>query len=106
MFKEDYKNNPKLYDSLSDVKDEKLHVQLPSVSLRTNLETAIADTYYIGTVLYPETFSDIDPLTKADEIYVNFLGKPFYSQMVKDYRDFGNIKWGLLFIASSTLCGK
>lgn len=94
LVKEDYKNNSPFYNSLSAVKNGKLHVQLPYVLLRTNLETAIADAYYMGSVLYPKAFSDIVPATKADEIYVNFLGKPFYNQMVEDYRGFGTIKLG------------
>lgn len=94
LVKEDYQRNPDFYDSLSAVQNGRVHVQLPYILLKTNLETAIADAYYMGTVLYPEAFSDIDPVAKADEIYINFLGKPYYEQMVVDYGGFGAITLG------------
>ena len=34
----------------------------------TNIDTVIANAYYIGKVLYPDEFRDIDPAEKADEI--------------------------------------
>ncbi|HHV39064.1 MAG TPA: iron ABC transporter substrate-binding protein [Tepidimicrobium sp.] len=94
IVEEDYKKNANFYDSLSAVKSDNVYVQLPYIRSRINLETAIADAYYMGTVLYPERFADIDPEEKADEIYVELLGSPFYNQMVEDYREFGTIRLG------------
>ena len=42
-----------------------------------NIETALADIYYVGKVLYPEQFADIDPVEKADEIYSFSWDSPF-----------------------------
>lgn len=94
IVKEDYQDKPEFYESLTAVKEEKVYAQLPYVLLKTNLETAIADAYYMGTVLYPENFEDIDPVEKADEIYESLLGVPFYEQMEKDYRGFGPLTIG------------
>ncbi|NLY09242.1 MAG: iron ABC transporter substrate-binding protein [Tissierellia bacterium] len=91
LVQEDYDKSPELYDSLTAVKEGRLHAQLPYVLLRTNLDTAIADVYNMGKVLYPEEFSDIDPAEKADEIYVELLGQTFYKQMANDYKPFGAI---------------
>lgn len=91
LVKEDYDKNPELYDHLTALKEGRLHAQLPYVLLRTNLDTAIADVYNMGKVLYPEEFSDIDPAEKADEIYVELLGQTFYKQMANDYKPFGAI---------------
>jgi iron complex transport system substrate-binding protein len=33
-----------------------------------------ADAYYIGKILYPEQFSDVDPEEKANEIFMEFNG--------------------------------
>jgi iron complex transport system substrate-binding protein len=41
----------------------------------------MADAYYIGTVLYPDEFSDVDPEKKADEIYSFLVGEPVFNQM-------------------------
>ena len=92
LVKEDYKRNPKLYDNLSAVKENRVYSQFPYNKLNTNIETAIVDAYYIGTVLYQERFSDILIKEKADEIYISFLGKPFYETMVEDYQDLGIIR--------------
>ncbi|MDO5846275.1 MAG: iron ABC transporter substrate-binding protein, partial [Methanocorpusculum sp.] len=37
--------------------------------------------YYIGKLLYPEQFADIDPAKKADEIYTFLDGAPVYEQL-------------------------
>lgn len=91
LVQEDYNKNPELYDSLTAVKEERLYAQLPYVLLMTNLDTAIADVYNMGKVLYPDEFSDIDPAAKADEIYLNLLGQTFYQEMADDYKPFGPI---------------
>ncbi|KZL92076.1 hypothetical protein [Clostridium magnum] len=57
----------------------------------TNIETAIADAYYLGKVLYPEKFKDVEPEKKADEIYKAFLGKERYSEMAKNFGGFKKI---------------
>ncbi|HOQ14486.1 MAG TPA: iron ABC transporter substrate-binding protein, partial [Bacillota bacterium] len=57
----------------------------------TNIDTAIADAYYIGMILYPEQFKDVDPAKKADEIYKLLLGKEIYTQMAKDFGGFKQV---------------
>ncbi len=52
-----------------------------------NYETILADAYYIGKVLYPEQFADIDPAVKADEIYRFVVGVPVYEQMNANVRN-------------------
>ncbi|MEM0500654.1 MAG: iron ABC transporter substrate-binding protein, partial [Ignisphaera sp.] len=65
---------------------------LPFNYYHTNIATALADTYYIGKVLYPEKFTDIDPVAKADEIFMAFLGKGLYEEFVKGFgRGFGQL---------------
>jgi len=48
----------------------------------------LADAYFVGKVLYPDRFADIDPVQKADEIYTFFVGKPVFSQMNSQYGGF------------------
>ncbi|HBQ86570.1 MAG TPA: hypothetical protein DD811_08830 [Syntrophomonas sp.] len=88
MVKEDYSKNPKFYNVLSAVQQGELYSQLPFNYYWTNIDTAVADAYYIGQVIYPEQFKDIDPEKKADEIYQLLLGKPLYAQMAKDFGGF------------------
>jgi iron complex transport system substrate-binding protein len=81
---EDYQKNPTLYESLSAVKNGQVYAQLPYNYYNTNIDTAIADAYYLGAVLYPEAFADIDPAEKADEVYEALVGTPVYAQMAED----------------------
>lgn len=81
LVREDYEKNPNYYNTLSAVKNGKVYGQLPYISSYNNIETAIADAYFIGKILYPEEFKDIDVIKKADEIYTFMLGKPLYKKM-------------------------
>jgi iron complex transport system substrate-binding protein len=86
---EDYQKNPVFYESLSAVQNGKVYAQLPYNYYNTNLGTAIADAYYLGKILYPAAFADIDPEQKADEIYQTLLGHPAYDQMAETFGGFG-----------------
>jgi iron complex transport system substrate-binding protein len=85
---EDYQKNPVFYESLAAVQNGNVYAQLPYNYYNTNLGTAIADAYYLGKVLYPAAFADIDPAQKADEIYQALLGQPVYAQMAESFGGF------------------
>ncbi|WP_312891023.1 iron ABC transporter substrate-binding protein [Clostridium thailandense] len=91
VVQEDYKKNPSYYNNLSAVKNGELYSQMPYNFYTTNIETAMADAYYLGKVLYPEKFKDVDPEKKADEIYKTLLGKELYSEMAKNFGGFKKI---------------
>lgn len=82
---EDYAKNPNYYKSLSAVARGQVYGQLPYISNYNNIETAMADVYYVGQILYPEAFKDIDPAEKADEIYQFMLNQPLYSKMQEKF---------------------
>lgn len=88
IIKEDYKKNPDFYNNIAAFKNGELYSLLPYNFYTTNIDTAMADAYYIGKVLFPEKFKDIDPEKKADEIYKSLLGKELYEQMAKDFGKF------------------
>lgn len=85
IIKEDYQKNPDYYNALSAVKNNKVYGQLPYVSYYNNIETAMADIYFLGKTLYPNEFKYIDVTEKADEIYTFLLGKPLYNIMAEKY---------------------
>lgn len=85
------KNNP-AYTGLKAVKNGNVYGVLPYNFYNVNYETVLADAYFVGKVLYPDQFSDIDPQVKADEIYMKFVGKPALSAINKDYKDLGFAK--------------
>lgn len=91
---EDYNKNPAFYESLSAVIKGNVYSQLPFNYYNTNLGTAIADAYFLGKILYPNAFVDIDPAIKVDDIYQALVGAPVYAQMVKDFGEFGKLNLG------------
>jgi iron complex transport system substrate-binding protein len=91
---EDYQKIPVFYDSLSAVQNGQVYAQLPYNYYNTNIGTAIVDAYYLGKMLYPAAFADIDPEQKANEIYQALLGQPVYAQMAADFGGFGGLKLG------------
>lgn len=88
VIREDIKNHPDYYEVLSPFQNNQVYLTLPYISYAANVETAIADCYYVGSVLYPDAFKDIDPAKKAGEIYEAFLGVNVYDQMVENYGPF------------------
>lgn len=85
ILQEDYASNPGFYNSLSAVQNGNVYLQMPFNYYDTNIEIALADAYYIGTVLYPEEFSDIDPAEKFDEITQEMLGIDAYDRIAAAY---------------------
>lgn len=88
---DDYRKNPDFYRALSALKEGRVYGLLPFNFYNTNLGTAMADAYYVGKVLYPERFSDVDPVKKADEIYTFLVGKPVYETLKEQFGGFGKI---------------
>ncbi|MCQ1537492.1 iron ABC transporter substrate-binding protein [Methanocalculus taiwanensis] len=82
------KNDPAL-KGLSAVRNGNVYGVLPFNSYTTNYGTVLADAYFIGSVLYPERFADVDPAEKADEIYSFLVGEPVFSQLNSQYNGLG-----------------
>lgn len=82
------KTDPAL-QGLSAVKEGRVYGVLPYNFYNTNYESVLANAYYVGTVLYPDRFADIDPARKADEIYTFFVGKPVFAELNGQYGDQG-----------------
>jgi len=73
---------------LTAVRKGEIYGVLPYNWYSQNHGSILADAYFIGKVLYPDRFEDIDPAKKADEIYAFLVGKPVFDQMNKA---FGNL---------------
>ena len=94
LINEDYAKNPDFYNGLTAVKEGKVYSQISFRSSASNLETALADAYYAATVIYPEQFSDIDPVEKAGEIFQMLLGANPYGALKEAGYEFRQIKLG------------
>lgn len=78
-----------IFSELQAVKNGKVYAVLPYNCGGNNIETTLADAYYVGKVVYPDRFADIDPEKKADEIYTMFVGKPVFSQLKSNCNNLG-----------------
>lgn len=81
--------NDESLQGLSAVKNGNVYGVIPYNFYSTNYESVLANAYYVGKVLYPDRFEDIDPEAKANEIYTFFLGKPVFSDLNGQYNDTG-----------------
>jgi len=80
------KNDP-AYQKLTAVKQGKVYGVIPYIWYAENYENVLADAYFIGKVLYPDQFADVDPVQKANEITTFFDGKPMYDQYQKNFNN-------------------
>ena len=94
LIKEDYSANLDYYNSLTAVQEGKVYSQISFRSSASNLETALADAYYAGIILYPEQFSGIDIETKAGEIFQELLGANPYNDLKEAGYEFRQIHLG------------
>ncbi len=93
MVREDYAANPKYFSRLSAVKNKKVYMCLPSVFYNLNVEVIYANSYFVGKIINPEAFKDIDPAVKAGEIFEKFCGERCYDVMNSEYRAFSRLEF-------------
>jgi len=91
LVRQDYRKHKAFYRSLKAFREGRLYGILPFNWYTTNIETSLADTYFIGKVLYPDRFKDVDPEEKAREIFRFFVGRDVYDEMKAAYGGFGRI---------------
>lgn len=78
LVREDLASNQDFYDKLSAYNSGNIYQYPNSTSYYSNVEVPIANSYYVGSLLYPEQFKDVDVEKKANEIFEFFLGDPDY----------------------------
>ena len=94
MVAEDFSKNSGFYKSLQAVRNNRVFAVPPFNAYHSNLEIALADAYFMGKALYPDSFSDIDPAVKADEIFNFFIGLKAYSLLKQESYGFGQVLFG------------
>lgn len=84
LIQQDYVKFKNTLDRVEAIRDGQTYGVLQYNWYATNWESLLANCYYVGKVLYPSAFSDIDPEQKADEIYTQWVGKAIYQQVVEN----------------------
>jgi iron complex transport system substrate-binding protein len=87
--RQDYQKKTEFYRHLKAFKNRKVFLLFPYNWYVTNIDTAVADAFAAGKILYPQSFADMDPKKKADEIYTFLLGKPVYPNLEKEFGELG-----------------
>lgn len=75
LIKENYDTNPAYYQALKAVQDSHTYSLISYRFYSTNVELALANCYQVGAMVYPDSFSDVNPTEKLDEISEFFLGE-------------------------------
>jgi len=80
------------YATLTAVREGRVYGVLPYNWYSQNFESILANAYFVGKILYPDRFEDIDPKVKADEIYSFVVGKPVFTEMNRTFSDLAFIR--------------
>lgn len=78
LVRQDMAENPDFYTQLKAFRSGDVY-QCPNSTWHwSNVEIPLVSAYYMGSLLYPEAFADVDFEAKAAEIFEFFLGQPDY----------------------------
>lgn len=78
LVRQDMAENPDFYTQLKAFRNGDVY-QCPNSTWHwSNVEIPLVSAYYMGSLLYPEAFADVDFEAKASEIFEFFLGQPDY----------------------------
>lgn len=80
----DYAENPDYFSQLQAVNNGELYQWPNSTWHWSNVEIPLVSAYYVGSVLYPEAFADVDFEAKASEIFDFFLSAPDFLTVLED----------------------
>lgn len=73
------------YQALSALRTSRVYGLFPYNSYTQNFETIFANAYYVGKVLYPRHFADIEPLARAEEISLFLNGARAFALLQAQY---------------------
>jgi iron complex transport system substrate-binding protein len=71
--------------TLSAIKNDNIFTVYPYNWYTINYSTLLVNSWFIGSILYPEAFYGIDPEKKAREIYTTILGRDVYDDMISQF---------------------
>jgi iron complex transport system substrate-binding protein len=73
------------YRSLTAVAKRRVFGLLPYNWYSQNFESILANAYFIGKIVHPDGFADIDPAVEADRIFEFFVASPVFKQMDAEF---------------------
>lgn len=76
-------------NSIKAWKNNEVYLQMPYNAYYTNVETALANTWYNAKIVYSDAFKDIDMKAKVNEITKAFLNKELADEIFSRPTSFG-----------------
>lgn len=84
-----YAEDNTMFDSIKAWNDGEVYLEMAYNAYYTNYETALINTWYIASVVYPEAFEDVDIEAKTNEVTKMFLGKELADEISAKPASFG-----------------
>ena len=84
-----YAEDNTIFDSCKAWNEGKVYLEMAYNAYYTNYETALANTWFIASSVYPEEFADVDMTVKTNEIMQVFYGKDLADQIFACPSSFG-----------------
>ncbi len=82
LIKEEVSKNREIFKQIES--HNNIHTVISYNYYSTNIDLAILNAYYMGTILYPKQFKDIDIEEKAKEVMKNFVGNEDIYEGIKE----------------------
>lgn len=90
----EYDANPNYFKAFRAIENGDVYTMPSTNAAGPNITYLLMNAYYAGTVLFPESFADVDFRAKSAEIMNTMLGKDFFDEMVEGGLYYGKIKIG------------
>lgn len=91
IFEKELGETPSLFMSLRAFKEDKVFTILPYNYYNTNVELALSDALFVGRIVYPAQFKDMNFDEKVEEIIKFFVSKPVYAEIKRNFGIFGRV---------------
>lgn len=91
LVREDFRTRTGLNELLTAYRDRRVYTLWPYNNNHTNFEVMLINAWGMGKVLFPEQFSDISVLGKADEILTMYVGQPVADSLVRCWGPYRNV---------------
>ena len=91
----EYAANPAYFESIRAIEEGNVYSMPSTNSAGPNITYLLMNAYYAGTVLFPDSFSDIDFRGKSSEIMEMMLGREFFDEMESDGLVYGKLEVGV-----------
>ncbi|MEF8874732.1 MAG: hypothetical protein V5A88_08720, partial [Candidatus Thermoplasmatota archaeon] len=79
--------------TIDAIEDNMVYGVLPYNYYTANYGTILANSYYIGSILYPDRFDGVNLNKKADQIYKKLLGEGVYDDMEEAFVGYKNLQF-------------